>query len=157
MFNIFWTPHKSHCSKNNTVSVQFQTFAAGLKIYKVVSLLCGSNNSHTHPQTIVVFHIELCHEPAPYTTPSPPVPKMSLQLHGYLLTSFQFKCFDFTSLLNTALACLKVNWGSTMFNAIFLKFYFKQCCGSGSGLFGSPGSRKILDPDPDPLSTKRPL
>ena len=33
-----------------------------------------------------------------------------------------------------------------------------QCCGSGSGLFGSPGSGsgsgKI--PDPDPLSTKRP-
>ena len=30
-----------------------------------------------------------------------------------------------------------------------------QCCGSGSGLFGSPGSGKI--PDPDPLSPKRPL
>ena len=40
-----------------------------------------------------------------------------------------------------------------------------QCCGSdpdpdpvGSGLFGSPRSEsgKILDMDPDPLSTKRP-
>ena len=30
-----------------------------------------------------------------------------------------------------------------------------QCCGSGSGLFGSPGSGK--KPDPEPLSTKRPL
>ena len=62
---------------------------------------------------------------------------------------------DLVSIVNTNVLGL-VRWYHIY---ILSKGDLYQCCGSGSSLFGSPGSGsgsgKI--PDPDPLSTKRPF